>query len=97
MRAQHTLTVLARLPEQLRSLGALTDDLSALFDPRVLELFREIDSHAIDVIGLDPLGVLARLPEARLTQLAADAEPRPPADTTDANSAVANNTFIFEA
>ena len=50
----------------------MTEDLSALFDPRVMELFREIDPHAIDVLGLDPLGVLARLPESRLTELAAD-------------------------
>ncbi len=50
----------------------MTEDLAALFDPRVLELFREIDPHAIDVLGLDPLGVLARLPEDRLTHLASD-------------------------
>ena len=72
MRAQHTVTVVARLPESLSALATITNDLSNLFDPRVLALFRAIDPHAVDVLGLDPLGVIGRLPQNRLRELAGD-------------------------
>lgn len=73
MRAQHTLTVVPRLPDQLGPLRDITSDLSNLFDPRVRDLFRSIDSHAVDTLGLDPLAVLVRLSQTRVRELADDA------------------------
>jgi starch phosphorylase len=43
-----------------------------LHDRRVRELFRALDADAIDLDGVDPLGVLARVPQSRLDELAAD-------------------------
>jgi len=73
MRAQHTFTVVARVPDPLRPLEEIAADLSRLHDRRVRALFRVVDAEAIEVEGLDPLGVLARLPQYRLDELAADA------------------------
>jgi starch phosphorylase len=72
VRAQHTITVIPRLPESLQSLATITADLGNLFDPRVVALFRVIDPEAVDSLGLDPLGILSRLPQSRLDELAAD-------------------------
>lgn len=72
VRAQRTVTVLAQLPERLGALTRMTHDLASLFDWRVVALFREIDPHGIDVVGLDPLALLSTLDEARIQQLAAD-------------------------
>ena len=36
------------------------------------ELFRALDADAIDLDGVDPLGVLAKVPQSRLDELAAD-------------------------
>ncbi len=72
IRAQRTFTVVLRLPESLRVLRELTRDVGWIHDPRVRALFREIDPHAVDVEGLDPIGVLGRAPQARLDALAAD-------------------------
>ena len=73
MRAQHTFTVVARVPPSLRALEEIASDLSRLHDRRVAALFRVIDADGIDVDGLDPLGILARLPQSRLDELASDA------------------------
>ena len=72
MKAQRTYTVVSRVPDALAPLRDLTNDLGRLHDPRVRALFRELDAEAVDVEGLDPVGVLARAPEARLEELAAD-------------------------
>lgn len=66
------MTVVARLPERLHSLTRMTTDLAALFDWRVVDLFRAVDREGIDVLELDPLAVLTRLGESRIAQLAAD-------------------------
>ena len=62
-----------RIPEALRALDDLTRDVGWIHDPRVRSLFRAIDERAIDVEGLDPIGVLARVPQSRLEALASDA------------------------
>ena len=64
--------MVSRVPDALGALRDLTNDLGRLHDPRVRALFREIDPDAVDIEGIDPVGVLARAPESRLEELAAD-------------------------
>ncbi|MFN0152817.1 MAG: alpha-glucan family phosphorylase [Gaiella sp.] len=73
MKAQRTYTVVPRVPAALAALPQLAHDLGWIHDPRVRALFRELDPDAVDIDGLDPVGVLGRAPQVRLEELAADA------------------------
>ena len=73
MKAQRTYSVLARVPEPLAALTAITADVAWINQPQVRALFREVDATLADVDGFDPIGVLAHASQTRLTELAADA------------------------
>ncbi len=73
IKTQHTFTVVSRVPSELQALARLSSNLSWLFDPRVLELFRQIDPVGMTTFGLDPLGILNRCSGTRLAELAHDA------------------------
>ena len=72
MQAQRTFTVVPRVPESLHALVRLTSDVAWIHEPEVRALMRTVDPDLLDVDGLDPIGVLARAPQARLDTLAAD-------------------------
>lgn len=72
IKANHTFTVVPRVPPQLQSLASLSQNLGWLFDPRVRALFQHVDPTGVLVSGLDPLGVLNRCSGTRLAELAAD-------------------------
>ncbi len=74
MKAQRTFAVVPRVPDQLTSLNALTSDVGWIWDPAVRALFRAVDRDAVDIDGLDAIGVLSRASQTRLEELAADAE-----------------------
>ncbi len=73
IKANHTFTVVPRVPAQLQSLATISQNLGWLFDPRVRSLFQHVDPPGVLVSGLDPLGVLNRCSGTRLAELAADA------------------------
>ena len=72
MKATHTYTVVARLPEALAPLRAIARNLGWHNDPRVADLFRRIDPSAWDRDALDPLEQLDAAPPTRLRELADD-------------------------
>jgi len=72
IKANHTFTVVPRVPAQLQSLASLSQNLGWLFDPRVRALFQHVDPPGVLVSGYDPLGVLNRCSGTRLAELAAD-------------------------
>jgi len=72
IKANHTFTVVPRVPQQLESLASLSQNLGWLFDSRVRALFQHVDPAGVLVSGLDPLGVLNRCSGTRLAELAAD-------------------------
>ena len=74
MRSTHSITILASIPAKLNGLTAITSNLARLHDPRVLDLFREVDRHAIDITALDPLSIVSRCDQSKLDQLAANDE-----------------------
>ena len=74
VRSTHSITILASIPDKLHGLSAITSNLARLHDPRVLDLFREIDRHAIDIAAFDPLGIVSRCDQTKLDQLAANDE-----------------------
>lgn len=72
MRAVHTFTVSTVLPESLTPLREIAMNLGWLSDERVQDLFRRIDPVRWDYDGIDAVGYLARIPQARLDELGAD-------------------------
>jgi starch phosphorylase len=74
MRAVHTFTVATQLPPKLQPLQEIAFNLGWLSDERVQDLFRRVSSLRWEADGLDALGYLARTPQSRLDELAADDE-----------------------
>ncbi|MEZ5322486.1 MAG: alpha-glucan family phosphorylase [Microthrixaceae bacterium] len=72
MKANHTFTVVPRLPDELSSLAAISHNLGWLFDRRVRTLFESVDPELSRFEQYDPLGVLNRCSTTRLGELAAD-------------------------
>ncbi len=72
MKAQRTFAVVPRVPDRLKALSELTSDVGWIHEPDVRALFRTVDRDAVDVSGLDPIGVLSRTPQSRLDELAED-------------------------
>jgi glycogen phosphorylase len=72
MKATHTYTVVARLPEALAPLRAVARNLGWHTDTRVADVFRRIDPEAWDRDALDPLEQLDHAAPERLLELAAD-------------------------
>lgn len=72
MKAQRTYSVLARVPQQLVALREITANVGWINQPQVRALFRAVDSTLANIDGFDPIGVLARVPQARLNALASD-------------------------
>lgn len=73
MKAVQTYTVVSHLPEELAPLREVAMNLGWLSDERARDLFRRVDRDTWDHDGPDPVGMLLRLSQARLAELAADA------------------------
>ncbi|MDH4144316.1 MAG: alpha-glucan family phosphorylase [Acidimicrobiia bacterium] len=72
MKALHSFTVRARLPEELAQLEQLATNLRWSWDRPTRELFERLDPALWDQLGGDPLQMIGRLGSARLAELAAD-------------------------
>lgn len=72
MRALHSFTVAAKIPDELDSLRRLAADIGWINQRVVRDLFRRVDAYAVDGLGLDPIGVLARTSAPQLEALAND-------------------------
>ena len=74
MKAQHTFSVVASVPDSLVALRGLTADVGWINQSEVRALFRRVDAHASNVLHLDPIAVLAQTTRSRLNELARDRE-----------------------
>lgn len=74
IKANHTFTVVPRVPDTLGSLAEIAHNLGWLFDPRVRSLFAELAPAEFSVLGFDPLGILNRCSGTRLAEVAADTD-----------------------
>jgi starch phosphorylase len=73
MKAVQTYTVVSHLPDELAPLREVAMNLGWMSDERARDLFRRIDRDTWDHVGPDPVGMLLRLSQERLAELAADA------------------------
>ncbi len=82
MKPTVTYSVLAAVPASLAALQAIAADVAWINTAAARELFREIDPHLADIEGLDPIGVLNRVSQGRLDELAQDSKFIGRAETT---------------
>ncbi len=74
MRALRRFTVRTQLPTELARLGDLVMNLRWSWHPASMALFEQIDPVLWQQVGRDPLKLLGEVSNARLEELAADAE-----------------------
>src|SRR5205085_8905756 len=72
VRAIRRFTVRPVLPEPLHPLGELVGNLRWSWHPPTQDLFEAVDPELWEASGHDPVGLLGRVPSARMNELAGD-------------------------
>jgi len=65
----HSFTVLPALPDSLKALESIAQNLFWSWNPQFIELFRRIDSNLWTACGHNPVKLLGSLPQGRLEEL----------------------------
>ncbi len=72
MRDVLVYTVLPKLPDRLRPLMDLADNLSFSWNQEVIDLFRSVDQNLWEETNHNPKGILGRMGQDRIAELLAD-------------------------